>query len=253
MQGRIRRRWTGMLVAAVLGAALTAGQPVGAQPAGGPEPDRIGEVALTPEVYAKVIDAVKALGLNELAERLQSQDKNVRLEAIRSMVDRLRDRGGPGRQGEGFGRGEIGPNQGFDLGGLMRGAFAMMPGLTQLFQPVIATTDKYLLVVRGDRVLQLDLNTLQTLNQTQLPQAEMVRPFAQPAAPGEHPRPRRKVGTGRSSLAPYRAARSGGQERRQVGKEELPASVRCRLEQHFAIVPTPHRVAVKAEHRVRVG
>jgi hypothetical protein len=127
------------LLIALGATAVAFGQP-GEQPAaGGGGPDQ-------PQWQERTAAIAQRLGDPELVEKLRSQDPKVRQEAWAQIQERMRDRMQNAPQ---------------------RGGMPGMPG-----QIAVATTDKYLFIVRGNTVYQLDVDTLAVLKQTELPMPE---------------------------------------------------------------------------------
>lgn len=81
--------------------------------------------------------------------------------------------GGPGMGGMGGGPGMGGP-------GMMGGGMGMRGGPPQ--NTALVATEKYLFIVRGNTVYQMDVNTLELLRQKDLPQPP--RPAADGAGAG---------------------------------------------------------------------
>ncbi|PIX37934.1 MAG: hypothetical protein COZ57_31900 [Armatimonadetes bacterium CG_4_8_14_3_um_filter_66_20] len=149
---RTQRALLPLLIA--LGATALAFAQPGEQPgAPGGGPDQ-------PEWQERLAAIAQRLGDPELLEKLRSQDPKVRQEAVAQIQERMRDRMQNGPQGGGMfgGLGMFAPG----MGG--------MPGVPG--QVAVATTEKYLFVVRGNTVYQLDVDTLAVLKQTELPMPE---------------------------------------------------------------------------------
>ena len=135
---RTRRALLPLLIA--LGATAVAfGQPPEQPGAGGGGADQ-------PQWQERIAALAQRLGDPELVEKLRSQDPKVRQEAWAQIQERMRDRMQNAPQ---------------------RGGMPGMPG-----QLAVATTDKYLFIVRGNTVYQLDVDTLAVLKQTELPMPE---------------------------------------------------------------------------------
>jgi hypothetical protein len=150
------------------------------------KPDQVGNITLNEQTYQKLIEAAKAQGKDDLAAALQDPAK--RKEAAIKMIGQLRERrggqggpeaqqpGGPGMPGQPGppGDGQRDPRQWMQR---------MGAGMGMMAPPAITTTEKYLFIVRGDTVFQLDIDTLEIIKQARLPQPEGMRGPGGPGGP----------------------------------------------------------------------
>jgi len=188
--------WRGLArlgVLALLGVAAAAGNLL-AQ-AATEKPDMVGNIALNEQTYQKLLETAKAQGRNDLAADLQDPAK--RKEAAIKMIAQLRERrgaqGGPDAQQPGGPGGMPGQPAGPDGGQRdPRQWMQRMGGM--MATPAVTTTEKYLFIVRGDTVYQLDIDTLEVIKQVRLPQPEGMRGPGGPGGPGGFGRPQQPQG-----------------------------------------------------------
>jgi len=103
----------------------------------------------------RAVAAAERLGDADLAAKLKSENPAEREAAMETLRDKLRERMEQGRQ-----QGQQRPPQ-----------FA-----SRFLPATMVTTDKYLLILRGNTLYQLDVDTLLVLKQVELPAPEGQNP-----------------------------------------------------------------------------